>query len=316
MIDLSIFLGMELTNLFKKNIEKCVSSFGIKLEGLNKTKLKKKIRELNSNNYLSFNFLKEDETSFIYKEGVLFTIYYNSNLFKKNSYDWKFMIAHELAHYLFWNVQRYENYVDLDALPTPPGLDKKIKACYSHAQDVRDNMVICKNNWILPYDIEILADTFAMAFILTRVVEYIWDEEKCESVTVNVDTHEEEELANLDIVERVVDKRPLKMMKLKNRILNLNKRFKPTLHKIRDYEILKFSISKLIENAEDKGKLFFQTDLYKIYSHVDIKWLRNIIKKLENDGYIYRIKKGNTYILKINRESEENGTRIIYSKNF
>ncbi len=316
MIDFSIFLGMELTNLFKKNIEKCVSSFGIKLEGLNKTKLKKKIRELNSNNYLSFNFLKEDETSFIYKEGVLFTIYYNSNLFKKNSYDWKFMIAHELAHYLFWNVQRYENYVDLDALPTPPGLDKKIKACYSHAQDVRDNMVICKNNWILPYDIEILADTFAMAFILTRVVEYIWDEEKCESVTVNVDTHEEEELANLDIVERVVDKRPLKMMKLKNRILNLNKRFKPTLHKIRDYEILKFSISKLIENAEDKGKLFFQTDLYKIYSHVDIKWLRNIIKKLENDGYIYRIKKGNTYILKINRESEENGTRIIYSKNF
>lgn len=316
MIDFSIFLGMELTNLFKKNIEKCVSSFGIKLEGLNKTKLKKKIRELNSNNYLSFNFLKEDETSFIYKEGVLFTIYYNSNLFKKNSYDWKFMIAHELAHYLFWNVQRYENYVDLDALPTPPGLDKKIKACYSHAQDVRDNMVICKNNWILPYDIEILADTFAMAFILTRVVEYIWDEEKCESVTVNVDTHEEEELANLDIVERVVDKRPLKMMKLKNRILNLNKCFKPTLHKIRDYEILKFSISKLIENAEDKGKLFFQTDLYKIYSHVDIKWLRNIIKKLENDGYIYRIKKGNTYILKINRESEENGTRIIYSKNF
>ena len=153
---------------------------------------------------------------------------------------------------------------------------------------------------------EILADTFAMAFILTRVVEYIWDEEKCESVTVNVDTHEEEELADLDIVERVVDKRPLKMMKLKNRILNLNKRFKPTLHKIRDYEILKFPISKLIENAEDKGKLFFQTDLYKIYSHVDIKWLRNIIKKLENDGYIYRIKKGNTYILKINRESEEN----------
>ena len=127
-----------------------------------------------------------------------------------------------------------------------------------------------------------------MAFILTRVVEYIWDEEKCESVTVNVDTHEEEELADLDIVERVVDKRPLKMMKLKNRILNLNKRFKPTLHKIRDYE--------------DKGKLFFQTDLYKIYSHVDIKWLRNIIKKLENDGYIYRIKKGTTYILKINRE--------------
>ena len=306
MIDFATFLGMELTNLFKKDIEKCVSSFGIKLEGLNKTKLKKKIRELNSNNYLSFNFLKEDETSFIYKEGVLFTIYYNSNLFEKNSYDWKFMIAHELAHYLFWNVQRYENYVDLDALPTPPGLDKKIKACYSHAQDVRDNMVICKNNWILPYDIEILADTFAMAFILTRVVEYIWDEEKCESVTVNVDTHEEEELANLDIVERVVDKRPLKMMKLKNRILNLNKRFKPTLHKIRDYEILKFPISKLIENAEDKGKLFFQTDLYKIYSHVDIKWLRNIIKKLENDGYIYRIKKGNTYILKINRESEEN----------
>ena len=306
MIDFATFLGMELTNLFKKDIEKCVSSFGIKLEGLNKTKLKKKIKELNSNNYLSFNFLKEDETSFIYKEGVLFTIYYNSNLFKKNSYDWKFMIAHELAHYLFWNVQRYENYVDLDALPTPPGLDKKIKACYSHAQDVRDNMVICENNWILPYDIEILADTFAMAFILTRVVEYIWDEEKCESVTVNVDTHEEEELADLDIVERVVDKRPLKMMKLKNRILNLNKRFKPTLHKIRDYEILKFPISKLIENAEDKGKLFFQTDLYKIYSHVDIKWLRNIIKKLENDGYIYRIKKGNTYILKINRESEEN----------
>ena len=306
MIDFATFLGMELTNLFKKDIEKCVSSFGIKLEGLNKTKLKKKIKELNSNNYLSFNSLKEDETSFIYKEGVLFTIYYNSNLFEKNSYDWKFMIAHELAHYLFWNVQRYENYVDLDALPTPPGLDKKIKSCYSHAQDVRDNMVICENNWILPYDIEILADTFAMAFILTRVVEYIWDEEKCESVTVNVDTHEEEELADLDIVERVVDKRPLKMMKLKNRILNLNKRFKPTLHKIRDYEILKFPISKLIENAEDKGKLFFQTDLYKIYSHVDIKWLRNIIKKLENDGYIYRIKKGNTYILKINRESEEN----------
>ena len=306
MIDFATFLGMELTNLFKKDIEKCVSSFGIKLEGLNKTKLKKKIKELNSNNYLSFNSLKEDETSFIYKEGVLFTIYYNSNLFEKNSYDWTFMIAHELAHYLFWNVQRYENYVDLDALPTPPGLDKKIKACYSHAQDVRDNMVICENNWILPYDIEILADTFAMAFILTRVVEYIWDEEKCESVTVNVDTHEEEELADLDIVERVVDKRPLKMMKLKNRILNLNKRFKPTLHKIRDYEILKFPISKLIENAEDKGKLFFQTDLYKIYSHVDIKWLRNIIKKLENDGYIYRIKKGNTYILKINRESEEN----------
>ena len=306
MIDFATFLGMELTNLFKKDIEKCVSSFGIKLEGLNKTKLKKKIKELNSNNYLSFNSLKEDETSFIYKEGVLFTIYYNSKLFEKNSYDWKFMIAHELAHYLFWNVQRYENYVDLDALPTPPGLDKKIKACYSHAQDVRDNMVICENNWILPYDIEILADTFAMAFILTRVVEYIWDEEKCESVTVNVDTHEEEELADLDIVERVVDKRPLKMMKLKNRILNLNKRFKPTLHKIRDYEILKFPISKLIENAEDKGKLFFQTDLYKIYSHVDIKWLRNIIKKLENDGYIYRIKKGNTYILKINRESEEN----------
>ena len=306
MIDFATFLGMELTNLFKKDIEKCVSSFGIKLEGLNKTKLKKKIKELNSNNYLSFNSLKEDETSFIYKEGVLFTIYYNSNLFEKNSYDWKFMIAHELAHYLFWNVQRYENYVDLDALPTPPGLDKKIKACYSHAQDVRDIMVICENNWILPYDIEILADTFAMAFILTRVVEYIWDEEKCESVTVNVDTHEEEELADLDIVERVVDKRPLKMMKLKNRILNLNKRFKPTLHKIRDYEILKFPISKLIENAEDKGKLFFQTDLYKIYSHVDIKWLRNIIKKLENDGYIYRIKKGNTYILKINRESEEN----------
>jgi hypothetical protein len=307
MIDFSIFLGMELTNLFKKDIEKCVSSFGIKLEGLNKTKLKKKIRELNSKNCLSFNSLKEDETSFIHKEGVLFTIYYNSNLFEKNSYDWKFMIAHELAHYLFWNVQRYENYVDLDALPTPPGLDKKIKACYSHAQDVRDNMVICENNWILPYDIEILADTFAMAFILTRVVEYIWDEEKCESVTVNVDTHEEEELANLDIVERVMDKRPLKMMKLKNRILNLNKRFKPTLHKIRDYEILKFSISKLIENAEDKEKLFFQTDLYKIYSHVDIKWLRNIIKKLENDGYIYRLKKGTTYILKINRESEENG---------
>ena len=307
MIDFSTFLGMELTNLFKKNIEKCVSSFGIKLEGLNKTKLKKKIKELNSNNCLSFNSLKEDETSFIYKEGVLFTIYYNSNFFEKNSYDWKFMIAHELAHYLFWNVQRYENYVDLDALPTPPGLDKKIKACYSHAQDVRDNMVICENNWILPYDIEILADTFAMAFILTRVVEYIWDEEKCESVTVNVDTHEKEDLTDLDIVERVVDKRPLKIMKLRNRVLNLNKRFKPTLHKIRGYETLKFPISKLIENAEDKGKLFLQTDLYKIYSHVDIDWLRNSIKKLENAGYIYRIKKGTTYILKINRESEENG---------
>ena len=307
MIDFATFLGMELTNLFKKDIEKCVNSFGIKLEGLNKTKLKKKIRELNSNNSFSFTSLKEDETSFIYKEGVLFTIYYNSNLFEKNSYDWKFMISHELAHYLFWNVQKHENYVDLEALPTPPGLDQKIKNCYSYAQDIRDNMVICENNWILPYDIEILADTFALAFILTRVVDYVWDEEKCESVTVNVDTHEKEDLTDLDIVERVVDKRPLKIMKLRNRVLNLNKRFKPTLHKIRGYETLKFPISKLIENAEDKGKLFLQTDLYKIYSHVDIDWLRNSIKKLENAGYIYRIKKGTTYILKINRESEENG---------
>ena len=39
-------------------------------------------------------------------------------------------------------------------------------------------MVIYQNNWILPYNIEILADTFALAFILTRVVDYIWDKEK------------------------------------------------------------------------------------------------------------------------------------------
>lgn len=302
MIQYSIFLGLELTNLFKKDIEKCVSSFGIKLEGLNKTKLKKKIRELNSKNCLSFNSLKEDETSFIYKEGVLFTIYYNSNLFEKNSYDWKFMIAHELAHYLFWNVQRYQNYVNLDDLPTPPGLDEQIKDCYSFARDIRDNMVIVENIWLLPYNIEILADIFAAIFILTRVIDYVWDEERGESISVNVDTCEEDNLIELEGFERIIDETPLKIMKLRNRVLNLNKRFKPTLHKIRDYEILKFPISKLIENTEDKGKLFLQTDLYKIYSHVDIDWLRNSIKKLENAGYIYRIKKGTTYILKINRE--------------
>ena len=71
-------------------------------------------------------------------------------------------------------------------------------------------------------------------------------------------------------------------------------------------KFLNFPISKLIENTERKGNYFFQTDLYKIYSHVDIEWLRNIIKKLENDGYIYRIKR-NYIHLKINRESEEHG---------
>lgn len=295
MIRYVILLSNGLSNLFNQDIENCIDNFKIQLKSYSDKEFNDKLNYIEHSNKISFN--KKNEKAFIENKSGNFTIHYRNSL-KENNTEYIFVLAHELAHFLFWHIhEQSERIHDPYLIPPVLGLASEILDLHRNIFCTLEYWESFTNYIPLDYDEELIANIFALTFIWIPLAKLSYIKTKKEGLLpIKVVDERILYLNDKNLIEF------LKKNKTFHEIINNGFRFKPILRKDR-HDSLKDMITRKI--SKNSGEMTLKK-LVSSIRFVDIESISKRIQSLKKDKRISIDSKGRISYLNRHEKSYAN----------
>ena len=304
MIRYVVLLAKGLADLFEQDIEDCIKNFSIKIKPINSEKMRKNIEKFENKTGLFFN--DKNERAMIVNDSGDFKIFYDKNKLEKDTAEWYFALAHELAHFLFWHIHFqsgdvFEPYL----LPKPLGISPEIVMVH---KDIVTPLIYWEyHNSYVPseYDNETIADIFAIVFLCTFIAKpsYIRFKASHNALSDKRYDYFPARITRNDslYLEKNTLKGFLNNNEIFNKIIANNFRFpirrKPSQHNnLKD--IILWNVGRAERDINEK-RLFF------LMRFVELDSIKNALNELVDEGEIIVYQKGNSNYVTMPYEKKE-----------
>ena len=304
MIRYVVLLAKGLADLFEQDIEDCIKNFSIKIKPINSEKMRKNIEKFENKTGLFFN--DKNERAMIVNDSGDFKIFYDKNKLEKDTAEWYFALAHELAHFLFWHIHFqsgdvFEPYL----LPKPLGISPEIVTVH---KDIVTPLIYWEyHNSYVPseYDNETIADIFAIVFLCTFIAKPSYIRFKASHYALSDKRYDYFPacIARNDFLylEKNTLKDFLNNNEIFNKIITNNFRFpinrKPSQHNnVKD--IILWNIGKSEKDINVKR-------IVSLIRFVDLDCIQNTLKELMDEGELIIYKKGSSDYITMPNEKKE-----------
>lgn len=304
MIRYVVLLAKGLADLFEQDIEDCIKNFSIKIKPINSEKMRKNIEKFENKTGLFFN--DKNERAMIVNDSGDFKIFYDKNKLEKDTAEWYFALAHELAHFLFWHIHfQSGNVFEPYLLPKPLGISPEIVTVH---KDIVTPLIYWEyHNSYVPseYDNETIADIFAIVFLCTFIAKpsYIRFKASHNALSDKRYDYFPARIAENDslYLEKNTLKDFLNNNEIFNKIIANNFRFpikrKPSQHNnLKD--IILWNIGKSEKDINVKR-------IVSLIRFVDLDCIQNALKELMEEGELIIYKKGSSDYITMPNEKKE-----------
>ena len=304
MIRYVVLLAKGLVDLFEQDIEDCIKNFSIKIKPINSEKMRKNIEKFENKTGLFFN--DKNERAMIVNDSGDFKIFYDKNKLEKDTAEWYFALAHELAHFLFWHIHfQSGNVFEPYLLPKPLGISPEIVTVH---KDIVTPLIYWEyHNSYVPseYDNETIADIFAIVFLCTFIAKpsYIRFKASHNALSDKRYDYFPARIAENDslYLEKNTLKDFLNNNEIFNKIIANNFRFpikrKPSQHNnLKD--IILWNIGKSEKDINVKR-------IVSLIRFVDLDCIQNALKELMEEGELIIYKKGSSDYITMPNEKKE-----------
>ncbi|WP_338943097.1 hypothetical protein [Fusobacterium polymorphum] len=304
MIRYVVLLAKGLADLFEQDIEDCIKNFNIKIKPINSEKMRKNIEKFENKTGLFFN--DKNERAMIVNDSGDFKIFYDKNKLEKDTAEWYFALAHELAHFLFWHIHsQSESVFEPYLLPKPLGISPEIVMIH---KDIVIPLIYWEyhNNYVpSEYDNETIADIFAIIFLCTFMAKPSYIRFKASHNMLSDKKYDffPSIVArnNALYLEKTELKNFLNENKIFNEIISNNFRFpiklKPSQHNnLKD--IILWNVGRAERDINEK-RLFF------LMRFVGLDSIKNALNELVDKGEIIVYQKGNSNYVTMPHEKKE-----------